>query len=573
MVVGCLLVVALSAAATVVWVKGEIGTVAHDLSFNKAINVVAALARAGRLWRSADDHADRQRSADPHDDHARAAALQRDVAGADRSEQAVDLDDVDSARAIGDDQDAERPGHHAPQRALTYGGIPLLVSTIKQLTGLSINHVVMIDFNQFKNAVNDIGCVYSTVDRRYYHVNTPYSEQYHEINLQPGYQRMCGTQALQFVSYRHGDTSLVRDARDQDFLLDVKQQYGPSLADLGSIRQVRADLRPDGAGRPRAADRRRASRPARDPDLVAAACAFARSSSRSTCAGRRQPLPCDTATPQQISASVDSFLHGADHVPQASTAAEARAVRTARREPAAAGHEPRPPVSRRRAERPPAAVPARVPAGPGRRRQRGARQPPRLPDPRHEAVPLSRVRGRVLGRPARPVLRRAGNDLDGCADVRQPRPDCHVGGRTYYLYYSGEHLTTVAWFEHGAVYWIHNTLTDAVGNGELLAIAEQTQPIGTPGTSRSPIGASRRRRTESYGRRRADATRVDDEPDAVDTIGSIGGLLTLIAVPLLCIALLRRRRCCPAIRGQLYTTLTRESQLRSAAGRRRRVRR
>lgn len=59
----------------------------------------------------------------------------------------------------------------------------------------------------------------------------------------------------------------------------------------------------------------------------------------------------------------------------------------------------------------------------------------------------------------------------------------------------------------------------------------------------------------------------------VQTIGSIGGLLTLVAVPLLCVALLRRRRELSAIRGQLYTTLTRESQLRSAAGRRRRVRR
>ena len=115
--------------------------------------------------------------------------------------------------------------------ALIYGGMSLLLSTIKQLTGLSINHVVVIDFNQFKTAVDEIGCVYSTVDRRYYHVNTPSSQQYQEINLQPGYQKMCGTQALQFVSYRHGDTSLVRDARDQDFLLDVKKEYGPSLLD------------------------------------------------------------------------------------------------------------------------------------------------------------------------------------------------------------------------------------------------------------------------------------------------------------------------------------------------------
>jgi hypothetical protein len=146
-----------------------------------------------------------------------------------------------------------------------------------------------------------------------------------------------------------------------------------------------------------------------------------------------------------------------------------------------------------------------------------------------------------------------------------------VGGRTYSLYYSGQHLMVVAWFEHGAVYWVHNTLTDAVGNGELLAIAEQTEPVGTPGTPGSSIGGTSRVRLR--------AVVVPTRPGAtantslVQTIGSIGGLLTLVAVPLLCIALLRRRRELSAIRAQLYTTLTRESQLRSAAGRRRRVRR
>ena len=45
----------------------------------------------------------------------------------------------------------------------------------------------------------------------------------------------------------------------------------------------------------------------------------------------------------------------------------------------------------------------------------------------------------------------------------------------------------VAWCEHRAVYWVHNTLLDSVGNGELLAIAEQTQPVTAVGT-----GAARR---------------------------------------------------------------------------------
>ena len=112
---------------------------------------------------------------------------------------------------------------------------------------MSINHVIVITFTRFERAVNDIGCVYSTVDRRYYHVNVPGGEQYQEINLQPGYQRMCGGDALSFVSYRHGDTSLVRDTRDQSFLLDVKRQYGPTLVDnadnlRAGVKRLQADL-------------------------------------------------------------------------------------------------------------------------------------------------------------------------------------------------------------------------------------------------------------------------------------------------------------------------------------------
>src|SRR5207302_2773351 len=71
--------------------------------------------------------------------------------------------------------------------------------------------------------------VYMTVDRRYYHVNESGGEQYFEINLQPGYQRLCGKGALEFVANRHEDTSIIRDARDQRFLLEMKAQYGPSL--------------------------------------------------------------------------------------------------------------------------------------------------------------------------------------------------------------------------------------------------------------------------------------------------------------------------------------------------------
>ena len=82
--------------------------------------------------------------------------------------------------------------------AYTYGGPKLTLQVVKELTGLPINHVVNVDFLGFVRAVYAIGCVYVDVDRRYYHSNVgvPASEQYAEINVQPGYQLLCGKKAL-----------------------------------------------------------------------------------------------------------------------------------------------------------------------------------------------------------------------------------------------------------------------------------------------------------------------------------------------------------------------------------------
>jgi LCP family protein required for cell wall assembly len=116
--------------------------------------------------------------------------------------------------------------------AYSYGGPKLTLQVVKELTGLKINHVVNIDFLGFVQAVYAIGCVYTDVDRRYYHSNEglPASEQYAEINIQPGYQLLCGKKALQYVRYRHTDTDIVRSARQQSFISDARHQV--SLEDL-----------------------------------------------------------------------------------------------------------------------------------------------------------------------------------------------------------------------------------------------------------------------------------------------------------------------------------------------------
>ncbi|HEY1457730.1 MAG TPA: LCP family protein, partial [Solirubrobacteraceae bacterium] len=190
--------------------------------------------------------------------------------------------------------------------AYTLGGIQLMTETIKRVLGVAINHVFVVSFPKFKRAVNEMGCVYMTVDRRYYHVNEPGGEQYFEINLKPGYQRLCGQQALEFVANRHEDTSLVRDARDQRFLLEVKAQYGSTLFEsrekferiLGKA--VETDLHGTG--------------PVLDllRTLVGAAGKPVRQVHFQV-----NLLPTfDTATPQQIHESVRSFLGGTASIPE-----------------------------------------------------------------------------------------------------------------------------------------------------------------------------------------------------------------------------------------------------------------
>jgi hypothetical protein len=58
------------------------------------------------------------------------------------------------------------------------------------------------------------------VDRDYFND----SAEYTFIDIDPGYQRICARQALQYVRFRHTDTDLVRSARQQDFLRQMKQQ-------------------------------------------------------------------------------------------------------------------------------------------------------------------------------------------------------------------------------------------------------------------------------------------------------------------------------------------------------------
>jgi LCP family protein required for cell wall assembly len=108
--------------------------------------------------------------------------------------------------------------------AYSLGGPKLTLRTVAQVTGLDIHHVVNVNFDGFYRAVNAIDCVYVDVDRRYY---VPPEATYAEIDIEAGYQLLCGERALQYVRFRHADTDITRTARQQDFLREARQKMTP----------------------------------------------------------------------------------------------------------------------------------------------------------------------------------------------------------------------------------------------------------------------------------------------------------------------------------------------------------
>jgi len=115
--------------------------------------------------------------------------------------------------------------------AYSIGGDNLIIKTLQQqvFPGLKVNHIIDVNFGGFEAMVNAIGCVYTDVDRRYFHITGPGLENWSSIDIQPGYHRLCGADALSFVRFRHFDSDLVRNARQQDFLRWAKSQFSTSI--------------------------------------------------------------------------------------------------------------------------------------------------------------------------------------------------------------------------------------------------------------------------------------------------------------------------------------------------------
>jgi LCP family protein required for cell wall assembly len=94
-----------------------------------------------------------------------------------------------------------------------------------------IHHSVTIGFTAFAKAVNAFDCFYADVDRRYFNDNAPPAgggPRYAEIDVQSGYQRLCGEDSLDYVRFRHLDNDLVREARQSHYLGEARGQIAAS---------------------------------------------------------------------------------------------------------------------------------------------------------------------------------------------------------------------------------------------------------------------------------------------------------------------------------------------------------
>jgi LCP family protein required for cell wall assembly len=131
------------------------------------------------------------------------------------------------------------PGHSLGSERInvayhTCGSVGTL-ETVKALTGLPISYLISVDFRGFKGVVNHLGGVWIDVDRRYFNNNGGRTYgTYSEIDVQPGYQRLWGADALAYVRFRHTDSDLYRVARQQQFVQAVREQIRHSFG-VGSL--------------------------------------------------------------------------------------------------------------------------------------------------------------------------------------------------------------------------------------------------------------------------------------------------------------------------------------------------
>ncbi len=396
------------------------------------------------------------------------------------------------------DLEVEIPGYgiNKINAAYALGGPDLTLKTVKLLTGLAINHVVNVQFSGFERAVDALGCVYVDVDRRYFHSNKGIPAlpglRWAAINVEPGYQRLCGNDALAYVRFRHTDSDFVRGARQQGFMRAMKDQVSKSqlFGDRSALLHI--------FGRNTQTDAALGS----TPHLISLLKLALFSAGHPVRQMEFAPLSL-SATPQTIAPTVHDFLSPpSDHAAPPSAGAPSSSSSSSS---ALTGH------GHEHLTRPErlgelqmadvtaasAALLATLPAGsplgfPLYYPTSAPRSAQFSLDPDDEAIRAYTLRDRA-DRPHRAyrivgTLSEAAGQYFGVqgTDWRTPpllqakHTSRTVHGRRLALYRDGSRLQAVAWRTPSAVYWVSNTLSRKLTNAQMLEIASTLVPRRFP---------------------------------------------------------------------------------------------
>jgi polyisoprenyl-teichoic acid--peptidoglycan teichoic acid transferase len=368
------------------------------------------------------------------------------------------------------------------------GGMVLAAETIESqvFPGLKLNGIIDVNFAGFINVVDSLGCVYVNVDHRYYHLNGIGAENYSEINLQPGYQKLCYQNALSYVRYRHGDSDFVRVARQQDFLRDLREQISP-VDVAGQLETVAKAV-----GRAIVSTFHRSG-----SELISLAKLIAFSQGKPLRQVKFRTLNVNaqlrggsyvTTSPALAQATLRDFLYGRQKVslPHATIV---RAKRSSR------SHGSRHPTQSAAAAAAALDLYPTPSSGQNSLVSASVNLPFRVLYPALQTGPASEQTPRVYAlRDEHGHLHRAyvvpwqENSLGGYYDfegtdwtnpplMSHPDETRKVGGRTFEIFSDGSHIHVIAWHSGGAVYWLTNTLLEDLSNAQMLAIARSARPL------------------------------------------------------------------------------------------------
>jgi polyisoprenyl-teichoic acid--peptidoglycan teichoic acid transferase len=346
---------------------------------------------------------------------------------------------------------------------------------------LEINNVVNIGFGAFRRAINYVGGVYVDVDRDYFNDSTVGAgANYATIDIDPGYQRLKGQDALDYVRFRLNDNDFVRASRQQDFLRHARQTPGirrllanPLDSELAKIfrRYVQVDSSLRSTRQIIAALRLAlfvADKPIREVR-------FGISS---------DDLSYIEASDAKLRQTFDAFM-ATDRQPSGSGRRRSSSSGRSRRRRASASRIPRS-LTLERAQGETAAAAAQRLSFPfyfPTRIHRASRYDSERP----RIYTLRDENGRRR-RAYRIVLRKSdgygqyygvqGMTWKDPPILDNPTRKIRRGGRRLSLYYDGRDIRLVAWRTPRAVYWVSNTLTRALSPSEMIAIAASLRRLG-----------------------------------------------------------------------------------------------